>query len=150
MEIGYARVSTQDQHPALQLDVLHAAGCAKVFVEQASGAQRNRPQLQAALDYARSGDTLVVWKLDRLPRSLKQLIETIELLATRDIGFRCLTEAIETTTTGGRLRRTMNVGFFARPPEKAYVSHISSYRPGGLFRHVLLSQSLKDHVRLAS
>jgi DNA invertase Pin-like site-specific DNA recombinase len=74
-----------------------------VFVEQASGAQRDRPQLQAALDYARPGNTLVVWKLDRLARSLKQLIETIELLATRDIGFRSLTEAIDITTAGGRL-----------------------------------------------
>ena len=78
-------------------------GCAKVFVEQASSAQRDRPQLQAALDYARPGDTLVVWKLDRLARSLTQLIETIELLAAREIGFRSLTEAIETTTAGGRL-----------------------------------------------
>jgi DNA invertase Pin-like site-specific DNA recombinase len=103
MDIGYARVSTQDQHPALQLDALHAEGCPKVFVEQASGAQRDRPQLQAALDYARPGDTLVAWKLDRLARSLTQLIETIELLAARDIGFRSLTEAIETTTAGGRL-----------------------------------------------
>jgi DNA invertase Pin-like site-specific DNA recombinase len=103
MEIGYARVSTQDQHPALQLDALQAAGCAKGFVEQASGAQRDRPQLQAALAYARSGETLVVWKLDRLARSLKQLIETIELLAAREIRFRSLTEAIETTTAGGRL-----------------------------------------------
>jgi DNA invertase Pin-like site-specific DNA recombinase len=103
MDIGYARVSTQDQHPALQLDVLHAAGCTKVFVEQASGAQRERLQLQAALDYMRPGDTLVVWKLDRLARSLTQLIETMEGLAARDIGFRSLTEAIETTTAGGRL-----------------------------------------------
>jgi DNA invertase Pin-like site-specific DNA recombinase len=103
MEIGYARVSTQDQRPALQLDALHATGCAKVFVEQASGAQRDRPQLQAALDYARPGDTLVVWKLDRLARSLTQLIETMEGLAAREIGFRSLTEAIETTTAGGRL-----------------------------------------------
>jgi DNA invertase Pin-like site-specific DNA recombinase len=103
MDIGYARVSTQDQHPALQLDALHAAGCTKVFVEQASGAQRDRPQLQAALDYAWPGDMLVVWKLDRLARSLTQLIETIELLAAREIGFRSLTKAIETTTAGGRL-----------------------------------------------
>jgi DNA invertase Pin-like site-specific DNA recombinase len=87
----------------LQLDALHASGCVKVFVEQASGAQRERPQLQAALDYARPGDTLVVWKLDRLARSLTQLIETMEGLAARDIGFRSLTEAIETTTAGGRL-----------------------------------------------
>jgi DNA invertase Pin-like site-specific DNA recombinase len=74
-----------------------------VFVEQASGAQRDRPQLQAALDDARPGDTLVVWKLGRLARSLTQLIETIEPLATWEIGFRSLTEAIETTTAGGRL-----------------------------------------------
>ena len=92
--------STQDQHPALQLDALHATGCAKVFVEQASGAQRDRPQLQAAVDSTRSGDTLVVWKLDRLARSLKQLIETIEILAVREMGFRSLTEVIETTTAG--------------------------------------------------
>jgi Resolvase, N terminal domain len=85
MDIGYARVSTQDQHPALQLDALHAVGCPKVFVEQASGAQRERPQLQAALDYARPGDTLVVWKLDRLACSLTQLIATIEHLAAREL-----------------------------------------------------------------
>jgi DNA invertase Pin-like site-specific DNA recombinase len=103
MRIGYARVSTQDQYPALQLDALRAAGCAEVFVERASGAQRDRPPLQAALSYARPGDMLVVWKLDRLARSLKQLIERIELLAVREIGFHSLTEAIETTTAGGRL-----------------------------------------------
>lgn len=103
MLVGYARVSTQDQNPALQLDALKAAGCEKVFVEKASGAQRERPELKAALDYVRAGDTLVVWKLDRLARSLKQLIETVELLAGREIGFRSLTEAIDTTTAGGKL-----------------------------------------------
>ncbi len=79
------------------------AGCEKIFVEKASGAQRDRPELSAAIDYARAGDTLVVWKLDRLARSLKQLIETIEALEQREIGFRSLTEAIDTTTSGGRL-----------------------------------------------
>ena len=79
MLVGYARVSTQDQNPELQLDALKAAGCEKVFVEKASGAQRDRTELQAALGYMRSGDTLVVWKLDRLARSLKQLIETVEM-----------------------------------------------------------------------
>ena len=79
MLVGYARVSTQDQNPELQLDALKEAGCEKVFVEKASGAQRDRPELKAALDYMRSGDTLVVWKLDRLARSLKQLIETVEM-----------------------------------------------------------------------
>ena len=103
MFIGYARVSTQDQNPQLQLDALTAADCERSFVERASGAQRERPELQAALEYIREGDTLVVWKLDRLARSLKQLIETVEFLETRKIGFRSLTENIDTTTPGGRL-----------------------------------------------
>ena len=103
MLIGYARVSTQDQNPELQHDALMEAGCEKVFTEKASGAQRDRPELQAALDYMRPGDALVVWKLDRLARSLKQLIETIERLEEKQIGFRSLTEAIDTTTSGGRL-----------------------------------------------
>lgn len=103
MFVGYARVSTQDQKPELQLDALKAAGCEKVFVEKASGAQRERPELKAALDYMRDGDTLVVWKLDRLARSVKQLIETVEALEAKGIGFRSLTEAIDTTTPGGKL-----------------------------------------------
>src|SRR5579863_7426512 len=103
MLLGYARVSTQDQKPELQLDALRQAGCEKLFTEKASGAQRERPQLQAAVDYIREGDTLVVWKLDRLARSLKQLIETVEELEQRGIGFRSLTESIDTTTSGGRL-----------------------------------------------
>jgi DNA invertase Pin-like site-specific DNA recombinase len=103
MLIGYARVSTQDQTPELQLDALRRVGCEKIFTEKASGSQRDRPQLKAALEYVRSGDTLVVWKLDRLARSLKQLIETIEQLKEQDIDFRSLTEAIDTATPGGRL-----------------------------------------------
>ena len=102
MFIGYARVSTQGQNPQLQLDALKAAGCERSFVERASGAQRERPELQGALEYMREGDTLVVWKLDRLARSLKQLIETIKSLETREIGFRSLAENIDTTTPGGR------------------------------------------------
>ena len=92
-----------DQNPALQLDALNQAGCKTVYVEKASGAQRDRPELQAALQYMRSGDTLVVWRLDRLARSIKQLIETVEDLEGRGIGFRSITEAIDTTTSGGRL-----------------------------------------------
>ena len=103
MLVGYARVSTQEQDLALQLDALRTAVCNKVFEEKASGAQRERPELQAALDYMREGDTLVVWKLDRLARSLKQLIETIEKIGERGIGLRSLTEAIDTTTAGGKL-----------------------------------------------
>lgn len=103
MLVGYARVSTQDQDLSLQLDALQAAGCDKVYTEKASGAQRDRPQWQAALDYMRGKDTLVVWQLDRLARSLKQLIETVEHLGGRGIGLRSLTESLDTTTSGGTL-----------------------------------------------
>lgn len=103
MLVGYARVSTQDQNPALQRDALTDAGCERLFVEKASGAQRERPALAEALAFMRSGDTLVVWRLDRLARSIKQLIETVEALEGRGIGLRSLTEAIDTTTSGGKL-----------------------------------------------
>jgi DNA invertase Pin-like site-specific DNA recombinase len=103
MLVGYARVSTLDQKPALQIDALKAAGCTRIFTEKASGAQRERPELSAALDYIRQGDTLVVWKLDRLARSMRQLIETVEDLQSRGIELRSLTESIDTATPGGRL-----------------------------------------------
>ena len=103
MLVGYARVSTQDQDPQLQIDALKKAGCEKLFVEKASGAQRDRPQLQAALDYMRAGDTLTVWKLDRLARSMKQLIETIEALEEKGMGFRSLTEQMDTSSPSGKL-----------------------------------------------
>src|SRR5258705_1941936 len=92
MLIGYARVSTVDQNLALQRDALTEAGCTKIFTEQMSGAVTERPALHDALEFARSGDTLIVWKLDRLARSMKQLIETVETLRVRGIGFRSLTE----------------------------------------------------------
>lgn len=103
MLIGYARVSTQEQELTLQLDALKAAGCERIYEERASGAQRDRPELKAALGYMREGDTLVVWKLDRLARSLKQLIDTVEDLGARGIGLRSVTEAIDTTTSSGKL-----------------------------------------------
>lgn len=101
-EIGYARVSTAEQDPALQLDALAKVGCTQVFQDKASGAT-DRPGLTAALAFVREGDVLVVWKLDRLGRSLPHLIETVSALETRGVGFRSLTEAIDTTTPGGRL-----------------------------------------------
>ena len=101
--IGYARVSTGDQTTQLQIDALKAAKCARLFEETASGAQRDRPQLRAAIDFMRPGDTLIVWKLDRLARSVAQLIHTIDELHNLECGFRSLTEAIDTTTVGGRL-----------------------------------------------
>ena len=101
--IGYARVSTAEQDTALQTDALRKAGCERVFEDTISGAKADRPGLAAALAYLRDGDVLAVWRLDRLGRSLPHLIETIGALEARGIGFRSLMEAIDTTTSGGRL-----------------------------------------------
>ncbi len=102
-QVGYARVSTIDQSPALQFDALAAAGCVKVFEDRASGVRADRAGLRSALEYVREGDVLVVWKLDRLGRSLPHLIETVTTLEKSGVGFRSVTEAIDTTTPGGRL-----------------------------------------------
>ena len=101
--IGYARVSTTQQDLALQLDALAKAGCVRVFEDRASGAKAERPGLAAALNFAREDDILTVWKLDRFGRSLPHLIETVGALERRGVSFRSLTEAIDTTTPGGRL-----------------------------------------------
>lgn len=104
MRVGYARVSTADQNPELQLEALRRAGCEKVFTEKASGARDDRPELARILeDVLRAGDTLVVWKLDRLARSLRKLIATAEELEREKIGLVSLTESIDTTTPGGML-----------------------------------------------
>ncbi len=100
---GYARVSTADQNPDLQLDALRAAGCSRIFIDYASGAKTARPELARALDHLRAGDTLIVWKLDRLGRSLPHLVETVKALSDRDVGLRSLQDPIDTTTPGGRL-----------------------------------------------
>jgi len=101
--VGYARVSTADQTPDLQIDALKSAGAQRIFIETASGAKADRPQLAAALDYLRPGDTLAVWKLDRLARSIRQLIDTIDALDRAGCGFLSLTEAIDTATPTGKL-----------------------------------------------
>src|SRR3954469_18660960 len=103
MLIGYARVSTQEQTLSLQQDALHQTGCERIFTDTASGARADRPGLDEAIAYARSGDTLVVWKLDRLGRSLPHLIETVRGLDQHGIGFKSLTEQIDTTTSSGKL-----------------------------------------------
>lgn len=103
MHIGYARVSTTDQHLDLQTDALHAAGCERLYTDTVSGAKVDRPGLTAALDACRPGDTLVVWKLDRLGRSLPHLVETVRDLIARGVGFQSLQESIDTTTSGGKL-----------------------------------------------
>ncbi|HSA32503.1 MAG TPA: recombinase family protein [bacterium] len=103
MLVGYARVSTAEQNLDLQKDALKKVGCERIYQDVASGARTDRPQLAKALDMMRKGDVLVVWKLDRLGRSLKHLIETMSLLEERKVGFKSLQESIDTTTAGGKL-----------------------------------------------
>jgi DNA invertase Pin-like site-specific DNA recombinase len=103
MLAGYARVSTPEQSMDLQIDALKAAGCEKIYQDVASGAKAKRNGLDEALKYLREGDVLVVWRLDRLGRSLKHLIEVVTLLNEKSIGFRSLQESIDTTTPGGKL-----------------------------------------------
>jgi DNA invertase Pin-like site-specific DNA recombinase len=97
MLIGYARVSTADQNLDLQADALRQNGCERIFSDRTSGARADRPGMREALDFARPGDVLVVWKLDRLSRSLGHLVETIQALEGRRIGFRSLSEALDTS-----------------------------------------------------
>jgi DNA invertase Pin-like site-specific DNA recombinase len=101
--LGYARVSTGGQDAALQQDALQAAGCYRIFTDTASGSLESRPELTKVLDQLRPGDTLVVWRLDRLGRSIRHLIDQLADLQERGIGFRSLQEAIDTTSPGGRL-----------------------------------------------
>ena len=101
--VGYARVSTMDKNLDLQIDALQKAGVGKIFDDKASGARADRPGLAQAMDYLRAGDCLVVWKLDRLGRSLQHLVETINALQARGVEFRSLTENIDTTSPGGKL-----------------------------------------------
>jgi DNA invertase Pin-like site-specific DNA recombinase len=103
MLVGYARVSTQEQTLDLQKDALEKIGCTKIFTDVISGAKEERKGLDEALSYVREGDTLVVWRLDRLGRPLKHLIETITNLNNRKIGFKSIQENIDTTTSGGKL-----------------------------------------------
>lgn len=103
MNIGYCRVSTADQNLELQLDELKKAGCEKIFQDIASGAKSERQGLKDAIEFARKGDVLVVWKLDRLGRSLRHLIDTVTSLKDQGIEFRCLTQNLDTTTPSGML-----------------------------------------------
>jgi DNA invertase Pin-like site-specific DNA recombinase len=112
MLIGYARVSTQDQNAAAQVSALELAGCELVFQEKASGGRWDRPELHRLLGQLRKGDVLVVWKLDRLSRSLKDVLSLMEKIAQASAGFRSLTEAIDTTSPGGRMMMQI-VGTFA-------------------------------------
>ncbi|MDP1595380.1 MAG: recombinase family protein [Methylotenera sp.] len=103
MRIGYARVSTEDQSTSLQIDALKNAGCEQLFEEKVSGKSKDRPELEFCLKVLREGDTLVVWRLDRLGRSLEHLVQIIHELEDRKIGFQSLSESIDTTNAGGKL-----------------------------------------------
>ena len=103
MLIGYARVSTADQNLDLQVDALTKAGCLKIYSDKTSGAKADRPGLEKTLELSRAGDIIVIWRLDRLGRSLKDLIQIAEKLKEREIGLKSLQEGIDTTTTTGQL-----------------------------------------------
>jgi len=111
MKIGYARVSTGDQNLSLQLDALKKAGCERIFKEKISGVSRNKPELTKLLDHLRRGDTLVVWKLDRLARSTRKLLETVEAIAEAGAKFQSLSEPwADTTSVGGKMIMTVFAG----------------------------------------
>lgn len=112
MLIGYARISTSEQDTTAQVAALRASGCDKIFREKASGGRWDRPELQKLLNHLRKGDVVVVWKLDRLSRSLKDVLTIMETLRQQKAYFRSLTESIDTTTAGGRMMLQM-VGVFA-------------------------------------
>ena len=103
MLVGYARVSTDDQNLNLQRDALSQSGCEKIFEDRLSGSKAERPGLHQVLQYARAGDTIVVWRLDRLSRSLKDLIEMVTLLESKEIGLKSLKETIDTSFSSGKL-----------------------------------------------
>ena len=103
MKIGYARVSTDDQNLDLQRDALKKAGCERIYEEKESGGKADRPELLRLMEALRPGDTIAVWRLDRLGRSIKNLIETVEKIEAAGAGFQSLTESIDTTTSGGKL-----------------------------------------------
>ena len=110
--IGYARVSTTDQNPQLQLDALKAAGASRIFTDHGvSGSTTQRPELDACLDHLRGGDVLMVWKLDRLGRNTRHVLEAVEQLSSRGIGFRSLTEGLHTDGPMGKAMLTIMAAF---------------------------------------
>src|ERR1700689_4274872 len=111
MQIGYARVSTDDQDTAAQASALKAAGCERIYKEKASGGRWDRPELHRLLDQLRKGDVLVVWKLDRLSRSLRDVLTIMERLAEAKGGSRSLTEGVDTTTPAGGMMMQMVMAF---------------------------------------
>lgn len=154
MKLGYARVSTQDQNLALQLDALKTAGCEKVYQEKVSGATVERPQLSKLLEMIREGDTLVIWKLDRLGRSLAHLIKLVADLEQRQVGLLSLNDPVDTTTAQGRLvfRIFASLAEFEREVirERTLAGLASARRRGQLLgRPKGLSKAAEQKARIA-
>ncbi|QIP14763.1 recombinase family protein [Spirosoma aureum] len=154
MKIGYARVSTQDQNLSMQLDALKAQGCEKIFQEKASGAKGDRPELTKLLEHVREGDTVVIWKLDRLGRSLAHLVEMVNVLERNSIGLISLNDPVDTTTAQGRLvfRIFASLAEFEREliKERTQAGLQSARRRGQLLgRPTGLSKEAENKSRIA-
>ena len=149
MKIGYARVSTDDQNPDLQLAALKAAGCERVFTDKATGANVQRPQLIKCLKALKEGDTLTVWKLDRLGRSLHDLIGLLDSLKARGVAFLSLTEAIDTATPTGRAMWQM-VGILAELERSLIQERTKAGRSAAVARGVKMGRRPKlTHQQVA-
>jgi DNA invertase Pin-like site-specific DNA recombinase len=142
MKIGYARVSTDDQNPNLQRDALKAAGCERIYVDKATGAHVKRPELAKCLKALAKGDTLTVWKLDRLGRSLHDLIALLDDLKARGVAFRSLTESIDTTTPTGRAMWQM-VGILAELERSLIQERTKAGRAAAVARGVKMGRKPK-------
>lgn len=142
MKIGYARVSTDDQNPDLQLDALKAAWCEKIFTDKASGANVKRLELEKCLKALAAGDTLIVWKLDRLGRSLHQLIGLLDDLKTKGVAFYSLTESIDTATPTGRAMFQM-IGILAELEKSLIQERTKAGRAAAVARGVKMGRKVK-------
>ena len=142
MKIGYARVSTEDQNPDLQLTALKQAGCIRLFTDKATGAHVQRPELAKCLKALAKDDTLVVWKLDRLGRSLRDLISLLDDLKARGVAFQSLTEAIDTTTPTGRAMWQM-VGILAELERSLIQERTKAGRAAAVARGVKMGRKPK-------
>jgi DNA invertase Pin-like site-specific DNA recombinase len=142
MKIGYARVSTDDQNPDLQLAALKAAGCEKTYTDKASGANVKRPELAKCLKAIAAGDTLIVWKLDRLGRSLHDLIGLLDGLKARDVAFLSVTESVDTTTPTGRAMWQM-AGILAELERSLIGERTKAGRAAAMARGVKMGRKAK-------
>lgn len=142
MKIGYARVSTDDQNPDLQLAALKAAGCEKIYIDKATGAHVRRPELTRCLKALNEGDTLVVWKLDRLGRSLRDLIALLDSLKVRGVAFQSLTEAVDTDTPTGRAMWQM-IGILAELERSLIQERTRAGREAAISRGVKMGHKSK-------